>query len=54
MIDLIGKFVIIETAETMYTGRLIEVGEEEVHLESEMGWVVIPMQRVTSIREKED
>ncbi|HZV45712.1 MAG TPA: hypothetical protein VFG06_00010 [Thermodesulfovibrionales bacterium] len=54
MIDLIGKLVIVETAETMYTGRLIEVGEEEVHLESEMGWVVIPMQRVTSIREKED
>jgi len=46
--------VIVETAETMYTGRLIEVGEEEVHLESEMGWVVIPVQRVTSIREKED
>lgn len=54
MIDLIGKLVIVETAETMYTGRLIEVGEEEVHLESELGWVVIPMQRVTSIREKED
>jgi len=46
--------VIVETAETMYTGILIEVGEEEVHLESEMGWVVIPMQRVTSIREQED
>jgi hypothetical protein len=54
VIDLIGKFVIVETAETMYAGKLIEVGEEEVHLESEMGWVVIPMQRVTSIREKED
>ena len=53
MIDLIGKLVIVETAETMYTGRLIEVGEEEVHLESEMGWIVIPMQRVTSIREKD-
>jgi hypothetical protein len=54
VIDLIGKLVIVETAEAMYTGILIEVGEEEVHLESEMGWVVIPMQRVTSIREKED
>jgi ribosome maturation factor RimP len=52
VIDLIGKLVIVETEETMYTGKLIEVGEEEVHLESEMGWVVIPMQRVTSIREK--
>jgi len=53
MIDLIGKFVIVETAETMYAGKLIEVGEEEVHLETEMGWVVIPVQRVTAIREKD-
>ena len=53
MIDLIGKLVIVETAETMYTGKLIEVGEDEVHLESELGWVVIPMERVTSIREKD-
>jgi len=53
VIDLIGKLVIVETAETMYTGKLIEVGEDEVHLESELGWVVIPMQRVTSIREKD-
>jgi hypothetical protein len=53
VIDLIGKLVIVETAETMYTGKLIEVGEDEVHLESELGWVVIPMERVTSIREKD-
>jgi hypothetical protein len=45
--------VIVETAETFYEGRLVEVGEEEVSLESDMGWVVVPVQRVTSIREKD-
>lgn len=54
MIDLIGKIVVVEAEETNYTGKLIEVGEEEVHLESEMGWVVIPVSRIASIREKED
>lgn len=51
--DLIGKQVIVETAETFYDGKLIEIGEEEVYLEAEMGWVVVPLQRVTSIREKD-
>jgi len=46
--------VIVETDEMLYEGKLVEIGEDEVHLESELGWVVIPMQRVTSIREKED
>jgi hypothetical protein len=53
MIDLIGKTVIVETPETTYTGKLVEIGEEEVHLESEMGWVVIPVNRIASIKEKE-
>ena len=54
MIDLIGKTVIVETQETTYTGRLVEIGEEDVHLETDMGWIVISVERVTSIREKED
>ena len=53
MLDLIGKMVIVETHETTYTGRLVEIGEEEVHLESEIGWIVIPNDRIASIREKE-
>jgi hypothetical protein len=53
MIELIGRLVTVETVETMYTGKLIELGEEEVHLESETGWVVIPVERITSIREKD-
>jgi hypothetical protein len=53
VIDLIGKKVIVETQETTYTGKLVEIGEEEVHLESEMGWIVIPVDRIASIREEE-
>jgi len=54
VVDLIGKMVIVETHETTYTGKLVEIGEEEVHLESEMGWVVIPVDRIASISEKEE
>ena len=53
MIELIGKIVVVETADTIYTGKLIEIGEEEVHLESELGWLVIQVDRISSIREKE-
>jgi hypothetical protein len=53
MDDLIGKIVVVETPETTYTGKLVEMGEEEVHLESELGWIVIPVERIASIREKE-
>jgi hypothetical protein len=51
--DLIGKIVIVETPETTYSGKLVEMSEEEVHLESEVGWIVIPVERIASMREKE-
>ena len=55
MIELIGKIVVVEAQEGItYTGKLIEIGLEEVHLESELGWIVIPVDRIASIREKED
>lgn len=53
MLDLIGKLVTVETPETVYAGRLVEIGETEVYLESEMGWMVIPTERVISVREKD-
>ncbi|MEW6419459.1 MAG: hypothetical protein AB1480_15325 [Nitrospirota bacterium] len=53
MIDLVGKIVDVETPDIIYTGKLIEVGEEEVHLESESGWIVIPVEKIMLIREKE-
>jgi hypothetical protein len=54
MMELIGKTVEVGTVETIYIGKLIEVNDEEVYLESENGWIVIPVDRVAYVREKED
>jgi hypothetical protein len=54
MMELIGKMVEVGTAETVYFGKLIEVNDEEVYLEAESGWIVVPVERVAYIREKED
>lgn len=54
MEDLVGKIVDVETPDVTYSGKLIEIGEYEVHLESEMGWIVVPVDKITAIREKED
>jgi hypothetical protein len=52
--DLVGKMVTVEAVDGItYSGKLVEIGEEEVHLESEMGWIVIPVERVSNIREKD-
>lgn len=53
MYDLIGKIVEVGTPETVYYGKLVEVNENEVYLETESGWLVIPVERVTYVREKE-
>ncbi len=54
MIELIGKMVEVGTPETTYLGKLAEVNEEEVYLETEAGWVVVPIDRIAYIREPED
>ncbi len=54
MIDLIGKIVEVGTGDSVYIGRLVEVNEEEVHIESELGWIVVPVDKVAFIREKEN
>lgn len=53
MIELIGKMVEVQTGDLTYSGKLVEVGEEDVYLESESGWIVLPVDRVAFIREKE-
>jgi len=53
VIDLIGKIVEVVTVETLYAGKLIEINENEVHLETESGWLVIPNERIAFVREKE-
>jgi ribosome maturation factor RimP len=53
-VDLIGKVVEVGTAETTYIGKLVEVNEEEVYLEAEAGWIVVPIEKIAYIREAED
>jgi len=54
LVDLVGKVVEVGTVEAMYRGKLIEVNEYEVHLETESGWIVVPVERVAFIREPEE
>jgi len=53
MTDLIGKIVEVGTGETLYSGTLIEINENEVNLETESGWLVIPVDRIAFLREKD-
>lgn len=52
MIDLIGKTVEVTANGIVYVGRFVEMSETEVNLETESGWVVIPIDHVADIREK--
>ena len=51
--ELIGKKVIVISSETTYRGILIEIGEHEVHLRSETGWIVVPVDRIVDIKAAE-
>jgi hypothetical protein len=54
MIDLIGTIVEVGTGEALYVGKLVEVNEFELHLESESGWVVVPIERIAFVRFREE
>lgn len=54
MIELLGKRVEVGTPEMIYLGKLVEVNDEEVYLESETGWIVVPVSHVAYIREADD
>ena len=51
--ELIGRTVEVGTAETVYIGRLVEVNETEVYLQTDSGWMVVPVERVAYVRESE-
>ena len=53
MQHLIRKEVEVITFETIYRGILIEVGEAEIHLQGENGWITVPTFKVLDIREVE-
>jgi hypothetical protein len=50
MQELIGKEVVVLANEIEYHGTLVEIGETEVQLQGETGWIVIPMGSVVEIR----
>ncbi len=50
---LTGKEVVVTANGITYRGILIEVGETEVYLQSETGWIAIPTENVVDIREAE-
>ncbi len=47
--QLIGKEVEVEAHGIIYRGVLIEVGEENVYLKAESGWITIPTGDVTDM-----
>lgn len=53
MIDLIGTVVEVGTGEALYVGKLIEVNDYELHLETESGWIVVPVERIAYVRPRE-
>lgn len=50
MQELIGKKVEVKTIETLYRGILVEIGETEVHLQTESGWLVVGVDRIVDIK----
>ena len=54
MTELIGKIVEVGTGETTYIGKLVELNENEVYLESNSaGWITIAVDRIAYLREYE-
>jgi len=49
--SLVGKEVEVLANSTVYRGRLIEVGLEEVYLKAETRWITIMTSAVDEIRE---
>jgi hypothetical protein len=51
MESLIGKKVEVGIVGLVYTGKLVEVGETELHLESDAGWLAIPLSQIVYVKE---
>lgn len=54
MHDLIGRKIEVITGEIIYRGVLIEIADEELHLQSEYGWISIPIEKVAEVRAVEE
>ncbi len=53
MYQFIDKEVEVVTSETLYRGILIEIGETEIQLQSELGWIAVPMEKILDVRLKD-
>lgn len=53
MQDMIGKKVEVRSADMTYKGVLVEIGEKEIYLISDNGWIVIPVEGVAEIKAAE-
>jgi len=50
LMGLIGQEVEVMSDGMLYRGRLIEVSETDVFLQSELGWIQLSVEKVTEIR----
>ncbi len=50
MQDMIGQKVEVRSADMTYKGVLVEVGEKEIYLISDNGWIVIPVEGVADLK----
>jgi len=46
-----GRQVEVVADGILYKGRLIEMGEEDIYLESSSGWTTIRVDRVSEVRQ---
>jgi len=53
MLDLLGQYVEVIANNITYTGKLVEIGEDEVYIQADSGWIVIPIERVAVIKKKD-
>ena len=50
LMSMIGQEVEVMSDGMLYHGRLIEVSENEVFLQGDLGWIQISVEKVTEIR----
>jgi len=50
MQELVGREVEVSTMETIYTGTLVEIGETEIYLQSQLGWISIPIEKIADVK----
>ena len=50
MHKLINKEVEVMTVDISYKGILVEIGEQDIYLQTETGWTVVPVEKVVDIK----